>query len=253
MRARRSRPPAPGRPRPPAAAGANPSGAVIVHVDARRWRRRASASAPCCSNHRLSRRVFSPCELTLTLLQRLKVGQHLARMELVGKRVDDRDVAPAAIASSRSCAERPPNQRRRRTAKGHDPCLPASPHDRAGWSGRRRPSRDRPAAQFPSRTRTVYASILFEDQLTPRGPSSGRPRKEPSSALRRVPRTSACCAGVRSSSRRKCLTGRHCFPGCGHCALSRIAGSAATNSRPAPVRTSGGASRTNAGCAGFIR
>ena len=90
------------------------------------------------------------------------------------------------------------------------------------------------------------------DRLRP-GKRAERPDGPPSSPSARSS-TWACSAGVRSSSRRKCLAMLHAF--CSSCSWAwvRMAGSAATNSgASAWVRISGGASRTASGCTALTR
>ena len=103
----------------------------------------------------------------------------------------------------------------------------------------------------------VRVDGLSNSTATVRGPASGRwPNR---SAFIRSARssTSACSAGLRSSSRRKCRVIAGPSPAvtaCGEGTASRMAGSAARNAAAwSAARISGGASRTASGCTALTR
>ena len=88
------------------------SGNRDAHVHARGRAGEQVASAPCCPRRRRRRRRVRPCEPPLVLADREQVGEQLARVEVVGERVDDGHAwcRPPSLRGppARRCARRSP-------------------------------------------------------------------------------------------------------------------------------------------------
>ena len=95
-----------------------------------------------------------PVQRALALGERLQIGEHLARVELVGQRVDDRHRRTGCHGASTVPGRRSATRWHRRSGTTPVRCPPGSPRGRAGCCGRRRPRRGRRAGRCPSRRRT---------------------------------------------------------------------------------------------------
>ncbi len=92
------------------------------------------------------------------LVERLQIGQHLAGVELVGERIDDRHGRPRSHGGQPVLSERPPDDRLDVSRQDPPGVLAAFRRDRAACCGRRPRPRGHRVERCPSRTRTACAS-----------------------------------------------------------------------------------------------